>query len=237
MTSVEDALRATLRDSDPFTRLQAAANLAQLGIWDGRETLIAGLEDDDPMVRSEAAGHLAKIGPSWAIGPLARRLGDPQSTVRNDSILALGETNHVGAVPHLIAALEDEDLERREDARVSLVGLLGDGIRLVMAEMEEHIEDEAGKALAWWKENERRFPPAIRYVAGTPLDVGHLVSEIAVDSPQVIDIDLDRLTTWTGEDFGTSETPGVVQTWRQWWAKNAPRFPKGKRYYWGREVD
>jgi hypothetical protein len=237
MATAEDELRAQLRDPDPDIRVEAAAELAKLGSWEGRAALVAGLKDDDSEVRSSAAFNLGQIGASWAIEPLAKRLADPDSSVRNDAIFALAATNHVAAVPHLIRALDDEDLERREDARVALVSLLGKEIGGVMAVSEEHVDDEAGKARAWWKANASRFPPATRYDWGKPVSIGRWIDELPAASAQVIGINLERLTTWTGENFGPADKRGVKQTWHKWWAKNGRQFPPGKRYFWGRAVD
>ncbi len=236
---MSDELRARLRGRDPFGRLEAAVALARTGSDEGRDVLLRGLEHKDPMVRSRAAFLLGQIGPSWAIEPLATRLRDPVSAVRNEVVFALLGTRRAAAVPLLIRALEDPDPDRREDARVALVTLLGKPMAAVLAEMEEEVPDEAGQARAWWKANAARFPGDGAWDAGEPLSIERWIRELGKASPETVEILNDRLADWTGEDpaFGAEGQAAAAAAWRAWWRKHGSRFPAGRRYFWGRPVE
>jgi hypothetical protein len=231
-----DELRARLRHPNPSARLEAASELAKLGELDGRGVLLEGLLDPDILARCKAAFHLGQIGPSWAVAPLAERVQDPDTDVRRDAIFALSATGLPAAAPPLIDALDDEDFERREDARVALILLLGPAIRDLLAEMEEEVPDEAGNARAWWRANAHRFDQTTRYDEGEPVLIGRWIEKLAEASSSVVQSELDQLTTWTGQDFGSADTPGVFDAWRRWWAENGSRFPAGKKFYWGQPV-
>ena len=235
MSDSKAALEHRLKDRDPHARFDAALQLAQQGSAVGHGALRAGLKHEDPMVRSRAAYLIGQIGGAWTIKPLAEQLNDPIEIVRNEVIFALMNTYHPAAVPHLLKALEDEDSDRVEDARVALVTLLGPKMGALLAEIEEDVEEEAELARAWWAVNASRFDPNTRYDRGKPVSVGRWVDELESAPPELLAIISDRLTTWTGEDWQSG--PGIDQTWRVWWQTNAERFPPGRRYYWGHPDD
>jgi hypothetical protein len=231
MSEPEDSLKARLSDPDPYARVEAASQLEQIGSAAGREVLLQAQGMKEPLVRSRAAFVMGQIGGEWVIEPLGRLLADKAPSVRNEAIFALMRTHRPDAVPLLIGALDDVDPDRREDARVALVTLLGDDIASVLSEMEEDVPDEAQHALDWWNENAARFDPDTVYERGQPVSIERWIEELDSVAPELVDLKLDRLVTWTGEDFGAS-----VSEWRAWWKKNAARFPAGKRFYWGRPV-
>jgi HEAT repeat protein len=231
MSDPEDSLKARLADRDPYVRVEAASQLAQIASAAGREALVQAQGSKDPLVRSRAAFVMGQIGGAWVIEPLGRLLADKAPSVRNEAIFALMRTHRPDAVPLLIAALDDVDPDRREDARVALVTLLGDEIASVLARMEEDVPDESQQALDWWNDNAARFDPDTVYEHGQPVSIERWIEELASAPPELVDLKLDRLATWTGEDFGAS-----ASKWRAWWKKNAARFPAGKRFYWGHPV-
>jgi len=106
-------LAAILRDpkQDDLVRAQAAASLGRMPSGAGyADVLIAALEDPSPVVRRDAAEAAGNHAFPAAADPLINRLRlDPAVDVRRAAAVALGKIRSQGAVPGLIAALEDPD--------------------------------------------------------------------------------------------------------------------------------
>lgn len=230
-------LRDQLESPDVRVRLRAARSLAEQGSIAGRPALLAALDHDQEWVREQAVGILGAIGASWTIAPLASRLSDPFYGVRRDAILGLGQTHHVAAIPPLIQALSDDDAERREDAAVALGGVLGREISSVLDPDGDDPAQDREDAEAWWQENARRFDPDVRYDRGEPASIGRWIGELRARSPEVIQVIVMRLEDWTGASLGGEGRDEIASLWEAWWRDNEPRFPPGRRYFHGHDVE
>jgi len=92
------------------------------------QRLITGLKDTDPDVRQNLASALAKIGPA-AVEPLTAALGDELAERRAGAAYALGQigTPARSALPKLLDALEDKDLDVRRQASFAISRLVPTG--------------------------------------------------------------------------------------------------------------
>ncbi|MCU0703786.1 MAG: HEAT repeat domain-containing protein [Fimbriiglobus sp.] len=90
--------------------------------------LIDGLKDPDPDVRLNLAVALAKVGPV-AVEPLTAALDDSLAERRAGAAYALGQMGVVArpALPKLLDALDDKDLDVRRQASYSLSRLVPSG--------------------------------------------------------------------------------------------------------------
>lgn len=90
--------------------------------------LIDGLKDTDPDVRQNLAAALAKIGPT-AVEPLTAALGDALAERRAGAAYALGQigTPARSALPKLLDALDDKDLDVRRQASYAISRLVPSG--------------------------------------------------------------------------------------------------------------
>jgi hypothetical protein len=204
------------------------ARLAR-GDTTARDALIAAARAE-PL---ESAALLGDVGAEWTIEPLAALARHPDTSIRNEAIIGLGRTNRVQAVPALLAALEDPDPERRDDARVSLVGLLG---RDIVEHLAGDGADEAGevdKARAWWSANEGRFPEDVAIYWGKPLSIETAVRELEASRPEVIRARLRMILNWVGAELTSSSPEARVKAMRRWWDANRDRFVEGRRYFQG----
>ncbi len=231
-------LRTQLEDPDLHVRLRAASDLAEAGSLAGRPVLLDALTHEEPWAREKAAGILGTIGAAWTIAPLASRLSDPFFEVRREAILGLGRTHDIAAVPFLIQALSDEDPERREDAVVALDDVLGREIyeQLDLEEDEDGSQARAD-AEAWWRDNAHRFDPNIRYDRGEPTSIARWIAELRTQSPEVVEMIVMRLEDWTGERLGGEGQDEIASRWEAWWRDNEARFPPGRRYFYGHDVE
>lgn len=89
------------------------------------ERLIEGLKDADPDVRQNLAVALAKIGPA-AVEPLVAALSDSVPEKRAGVAYALGQigTPARGALPKLLDALDDKELDVRRQASYAISRLV-----------------------------------------------------------------------------------------------------------------
>jgi hypothetical protein len=214
---------------DPDASIAAARDLARRGAPGARELLIAAL----PERKLEVAELLGRIGAPWAVEPLASLLHDPDPDVRGEAILALARTNQTSAVPILVGALADP--ERREDARVGLMRLLGGEVADQLS-TEGDDPDEADRVRAWWAANEHRFPPDVAIFEGAPLAIDPDVALLATASPSILGQLVDEIQNWVGADLPDG-TPAEQAAWlRAWWPANRDRFAIGRRYYYGHPV-
>lgn len=90
--------------------------------------LITGLKDTDPDVRQNLAQALAKIGPA-AVEPLIAALGDDLAERRAGAAYALGQIGAPArsALPKLLDALDDKDLDVRRQASYAISRLVPSG--------------------------------------------------------------------------------------------------------------
>lgn len=112
-------LRDLLAEPDPDSRWWAARALAAVATPAARELLVAALDDPDSSVRACAAQGLGELGAGEAVASLVRRLADPSPFVARiaaDGLARIGAP----AVPALIAALRDGDVQTRMGAARAL---------------------------------------------------------------------------------------------------------------------
>jgi HEAT repeat protein len=90
--------------------------------------LIDALKDPDPDVRQNLAVALAKIGPT-AVEPLTEALGDSLAERRAGAAYALGQIGPTArsALPKLLDALDDKDLDVRRQASYAVSRLVPSG--------------------------------------------------------------------------------------------------------------
>jgi HEAT repeat protein len=87
--------------------------------------LIDALKDPDPDVRQNLAAALAKVGPA-AVEPLTAALDDSLAERRAGAAYALGQmgTAARSALPKLLDALDDKDLDVRRQASYAVSRLV-----------------------------------------------------------------------------------------------------------------
>jgi HEAT repeat protein len=155
-----------MQDDDQEIRAGAALALYKIG---GKETipaLIVGLDDDFEWVRMNCALALARAGSSaeGAVPALKAAVEKPENrnvnpafhiSVRQQSIQALGKIGPAAkdAIPPLIEALKDKDIQTRARA-VTALGCIGADatnavplLILLLKEKDEMMQELAGRAL------------------------------------------------------------------------------------------
>jgi HEAT repeat protein len=117
---------ALLRCADPASRWQAAADLARWRDRDSVPALIAALQDDEGTQKTcRIAQSLGELGDAMAVPALLQAIHHPRNLdLRVCATHALAEIGDARAVTPLIAKAENLDL--REDDRVSAILVLGD---------------------------------------------------------------------------------------------------------------
>ena len=118
--SMLPALLAALKDSEIGIRIAAAEAVGKLGVdgVDGEEALLGLLKDEDARVRAQAAQALGEVGQSsrLIIPAMANLMKDKNELVRRAAVNTLGEVGPDAptvALPPVVAALKDEDVEVR----------------------------------------------------------------------------------------------------------------------------
>jgi len=197
-----------------------------------RAALIAAV-DEDPL---EAAALLGDVGAAWTIEPLAELARHPDPSIRNEAIIGLARTNSALAIPPLLCALEDPELERRDDARVALVSLIGSEIVDHLADEGDDDPGERARAETWWRGNKHRFADDVAIHRGSPLSIEAAVEELEVSRPEVIGARLDTIQNWVGSDVEGDTPAAKVKAMRVWWDQNRERFVDGRRYFQGHPV-
>jgi HEAT repeats len=229
-----------LNDPDPKKRLQAALMLAQAGDFSGIDTIVSALANEDGEVRIKAAFYCQRIGCAAAIAPLTRMAtSDSLSDNRNQAIYALVGIGRPAGVPAIIAALDDAEPERRDDARTALYRLFGKPVLPVLTdEVDEGGRDEEERAgvAAWWQAQSARFDPELVYFMGKPASPGVFIHELKTTKTLLPDAILGALGDWTGQDFGQAPRSKVTAKWEKWWAADRSHYEAGRRYYYGHRV-
>jgi bilin biosynthesis protein len=114
------------------TKGHAAWALAFIGSA-AAEQLYQALDSDCLDVRCAVIGAIAHVaqeqGDEKSCGVLIAALTDPEPTIRAEAAAAFGQINYPPAIPHLILAFQDSDIEVRK-AVVSSLGKLGDASAL-----------------------------------------------------------------------------------------------------------
>ena len=221
-------------------KLEDALALARTGDFSGLDVLVAALASDDAEVRIKAAYYCERIGFPAAIGPLSRMAAeDSESHNRNQAIYALVGVGRPAVVPALVAALNDPDGERREDARTALYRLLGRDVLPLLSDEEwgdGRDPDEAERVAEWWRKAEANFDPGLVYYMGEPASPGLFIEQLKQTQTSLPDALLNPLSDWTGEDFGQQPLPKVISRWEKWWGANREKYVPGRRYFYGHPV-
>jgi bilin biosynthesis protein len=114
------------------TKGHAAWALAFIGS-EASEQLYKALDSHCLDVRCAVIGAIAHVAQETSdeksFGVLVSALTDPEPTIRAEAASAFGQLNYPPAIPHLILAFKDSDLEVRK-AVVSSLGKLGDASAL-----------------------------------------------------------------------------------------------------------
>ncbi|MBI4781459.1 MAG: HEAT repeat domain-containing protein [Oscillatoriophycideae cyanobacterium NC_groundwater_1537_Pr4_S-0.65um_50_18] len=125
------------------TKGHAAWALAFIGS-EATEHLYKALNSDSVDVRCAVIGAIAHVAQEQSdtksCNILVSALTDPEPIVRTEAASVLGQVNYPPAIPHLILALQDADVEVRK-AAVSSLGKTGD--RAVLEALHNAMNDEA----------------------------------------------------------------------------------------------
>lgn len=121
----------------------AAWALAFIGS-EASEYLYNALDSDSVDVRCAVIGAIAHVAQEksdeQSCKILISALTDPEPTIRATSAAAFAQINHLPAIPHLVLALQDSDVEVRK-AAVSSLGKLGDAS--LLDALRRALQDEA----------------------------------------------------------------------------------------------
>jgi bilin biosynthesis protein len=124
------------------TKGHAAWALAFMGS-EAADYLYKALNSDSLDVRCAVIGAIAHVAQEQvdekSCNILVTALTDPEPLIRVEAASAIGQINYPPAVPHLILALQDTDLDVRK-AAVSSLGKLGDSVAL--SPLEALLNDE-----------------------------------------------------------------------------------------------
>lgn len=193
--------------------------------WEVEEAAVYALTDI-PSKSRQATEELVKVAP-----------------FRVEAIGALAAIGTPAVVPQLIALLENEDFQVRENARRALFRVLGDKVANLV-DFDEMRGDPGAELAAmrdWWRAHESEFEPDIVYESGEPADLGRLVSVMeqftqrqALAAAEAL---ASRLAISVGHRFDGAAREELAALWRDWWQRNAFRFEAGKRYYHGHPVE
>lgn len=227
-------------EPNPKQEVNAALERAKAGDFSGLPAIVGALTHDDDGVRIRAAYCCQRIGPPSAIEPLSRMAaGDPVSDNRNQAMFALAAIGRPAVVEPLMAGLEDEDAERRADARVALYQVLGIAALRVTADEEDEgarDEEEPRRVADWWHAQAARFDAARVYAYGEPASPGVFIAQLEAAQSSLPDALLDALRDWTGQEFGEAPLARVTAQWSTWWPANTRAFEAGRRYFYGHPV-
>jgi bilin biosynthesis protein len=120
----------------------AAWALAFIGS-EATDLLYKALDSDSVDVRCAVIGAIAHVAQEQAdersCNVLVSALTDPEAVIRTEAASALGQLDYAPAIPHLILATKDSDVEVRK-AAVSTLGKTGD--RAVIENLQAAMNDE-----------------------------------------------------------------------------------------------
>jgi len=230
-------MTSSTEDTTRKAQLDTAFEQAKRGDFDKAGTIVAYLTDKNPEIRVKAAWYSQQIGIPSAIKNLANMaIKDPISDNRNQAIHALAGVGRPEVIPTLIAALNDEDDERRSDARTALYHLLGKQVLPLLADEFERDSDEARRLANWWEERSGNFNNSWVYFMGEAVTPESFIKELKVKRPAIPDQILFALRDWTGEDFGQEPIAKVISKWEKWWGNHKQEYIVGRRYFYGHLV-
>jgi hypothetical protein len=230
-------------DSIPSHASQAildAEAKAKTGDFSGLPAVIAGLAHENPDVRLRAAYVAGRIGWPQTIDQLSEMaLQDNVSDNRSQAILSFAGIGRPTVVPALIEALNNDEVERRMDARITLYRVLGADVFDPLADEDESEgpdEKEVISITTWWQERMSRFDTNRVYAFGMLASPGVFVQQLETAESLLPDAYLHALTDWTGQEFGQSPLPKLIAQWKQWWSAHQHEYETGRRYYYGYPV-
>ncbi|HIK03503.1 MAG TPA: HEAT repeat domain-containing protein [Trichormus sp. M33_DOE_039] len=120
----------------------AAWALAFIGS-EAADYLYKALNDASVDVRCAVIGALGHVAQEQSdeksCNLLVSALTDPEPLIRTEAAAALGQVNHLPAVPHLILAIQDTDLDVRK-AAINSLGKIGD--RTALEPLQALLNDE-----------------------------------------------------------------------------------------------
>jgi hypothetical protein len=227
-------------EGDGKQALDDAIARAQTGDFSGWDTIREALESPDTEVRTAAAGACERIGFSAAVELLSRMAtSDRDTDARNQAIYALVAVGKPAVVPVLIAVLEDEEHERRQDSRTALYRVLGKDVFSVLADEDggpDPDPEESGRVTRWWQSRKDRYQADRVYAFGELASPAVFIEEVKKVPVPLPDAHLNALRDWTGQDFGQTPIRKVIQKWEKWWAEHRDRYEPGRRYFYGHSV-
>jgi hypothetical protein len=243
-----EELRRQIVSSEPKARIEAAFELAKLGIFHGVATLMVELGSSSWSVRSSAAHYLGRIGAPRSLPLLAKIAeSDPESQTRNVGIYALEGLGRGACISPLIACLDDSDPARREDARTALVRVLGKSVLSVLSDDMELYDEDAGepgkdvgevsRVRSWFTSVSSQFLPDKVYYMGVFAHPRVFIAQLRENMNTPMDAVLMKLEDWTGESFGSKPIKKVVGQWESWLGKHGGEYQAGQRYFYGYKID
>jgi hypothetical protein len=227
--------------------MEAAFRLAQLGLPDGKQTLLDGLRDPSWTTRSDAAHYLGRIGYAPSLPGLTEiARSDPEPQARNEAIYALEGVGTPSCIAPLVACLDDPEASIRQDARTVLYRLLGESVLTVLSDEMDHYDEETGetqkdpeevpRVTAWLDHHAGNFDKGMVIYLGVAAHPAVFIEELKrnIDSP--MNAILAKLEDWTGESFGATPQKKVLQKWEKWLSGHSEQYKSGERYFYGRLV-
>lgn len=172
-------------------------------------------------------------------------------TFSEGAIEALGILGNIDAVPLLLNVLSSGKTELLLSAASSLELLTGAGLWEKVKVVEEvdfgdgdvvKEEKEMERPSVsfsvwndWWKENQKRFDPKLRWCLGNPFDFGLLIEELENPKGRLSSRRLAglELAIRSGQNFAFEpdwlviDQKKALDSWRQWWQQNQPKFKPG----------
>ena len=205
---------------------------AKKGDIEENQQIIGYLASSDWPIQEVIVEFFSKIGAYWCIKPLAEMLESEEESLRSEAILGLMDTGLKNTIDYIIKGLDDEDDEVQEDARISLISVLGYD---VSENFDEDDENESGNVRKWWEQNHHLYDSGVCYYFGEPHTLKTWVQEL-LDGGEGNEAILTRLEFWTGENFGDDPNEQTAKRWSDWWTNNQHRFETGRRYFYGHPV-
>lgn len=239
-----EKLKSLLGDDDPKKRIQAAFELAKLGVFDHLVIIANELQNKNWSVRAEAARSLGRIGPAAYVAPLSALLKDEVLANRNVAIYALQKIGRPVVIPALIERMQEQDREIREDVSTALYRIAGSNMLpvlypeddLEMATEEFSSVEVYEKCMAWWNQHKTEYDPDKVYILGAPATPGVLIDAIRRSPGALPDAYIGLLEDYTGVRFKSTTLKTLVSEIEAWWASHKEEYIPGVKYFFGRSV-
>ncbi|MEM7305521.1 MAG: HEAT repeat domain-containing protein [Planctomycetota bacterium] len=135
-----------LKDADAGVREDAAVALGYKGADAAMRPLVQALGDAEWGVAACAAVSLGKTRAEGAINPLAKLANHEDWRLRGAAVVGLGHLYQKDAIPHVIAAIGDDEAVVRRTAWEYLCAVA-----------DRRLDPEQEVWQTWWTENEKRI--------------------------------------------------------------------------------